>query len=139
MGVLDWPYRRSRKKRGIDWLKIDAFIDSKLWGAWQSLNERWDWITAVFARFRLNGVKRLLTEVFAEALTLTAGGLAGLYALACQVKPSVTPEEFIDTAHRTGDPLKLTGSEAPDIPARAVNPVRLIEALGARLQPVTSR
>jgi penicillin-binding protein 1A len=82
MGVLDWPYRRSRKKRGIDWLKIDAFIDSKLWGAWQSLNERWDWITAVFARFRLSGVKRLLTEVFAEALTLTAGGLAGLYALA---------------------------------------------------------
>jgi hypothetical protein len=72
-------------------------------------------------------------------MSWTAPYLAGLYALACQVKPTITPEEFIDIAHRTGDPFKLTGSEAPDIPARVVNPVRLIEALGARFQKVTSR
>jgi hypothetical protein len=72
-------------------------------------------------------------------MSWTAPYLAGLYALACQVKPAVTPGEFLETAYRTGDPFKLTGSEAPDIPARVVNPVRLIEALGAGFQPVTSR
>jgi hypothetical protein len=72
-------------------------------------------------------------------MSWTAPYQAGLYALACQVKPAVTPGEFLETAYRTGDPFKLTGSEAPDIPARVVNPVRLIEALGAGFQPVTSR
>jgi hypothetical protein len=65
--------------------------------------------------------------------------LAGLYALACQVKPTITPEEFIDITHRTGDPFKWASSDLADIPARVVNPVGLIEALGARFQPVISR
>jgi len=34
--------------------------------------------------------------------------LAGLYALACQVKPKVTPEEFLAKAVETGDTLTVT-------------------------------
>ena len=40
--------------------------------------------------------------------------LAGLYALACQVKPSVTPEEFWLKAAETGDTITVTGRRSPD-------------------------
>lgn len=46
--------------------------------------------------------------------------LAGLYALACQVKPSVTPDEFWETAWDTAT-LATFG--------RIVNPVKLMEVL----------
>lgn len=62
----------------------------------------------------------------------TAPYLAGLYALACQVKPDVTPEEFLACISRTGDRLDLPGLEKLDIPAMMVNPTRLIETLSAQ-------
>ena len=33
--------------------------------------------------------------------------LAGMYALCCQVKPSITPDEFIDKALATGDTITV--------------------------------
>ena len=78
----EWFFRHSGEKRLVDWLVIDAWIDSSLAGAWQSLQERWYAISSFFARFRLLGWKRLLNELIAEALTLAAGGLTVLYILA---------------------------------------------------------
>jgi len=54
--------------------------------------------------------------------------LAGLYALACQVAPDVTPDEFWATALETGTPIDLTAQE-PGCRAVIVDPVKLIEAL----------
>jgi hypothetical protein len=62
----------------------------------------------------------------------TAPYLAGLYALACQVKPEVTAEEFLAVASRTGDRLELPALEKQGIPTRIVNPLRLIETLSAQ-------
>jgi len=78
----EWFFRHSGNKRLIDWLGIDAWIDSSLAGAWQSLQERWNAISSFFARFHLVGWKRLLNELIAEVLTLAAGGLTVLYVLA---------------------------------------------------------
>jgi penicillin-binding protein 1A len=78
----EWFFRHSGRKRLIDWLGIDAWIDSSLAGVWQSLQERWCAISSFFARFRLLGWKRLLNELIAEGLTLAAGGLTVLYVLA---------------------------------------------------------
>jgi len=56
--------------------------------------------------------------------------LAGLYALACQADPDVTPVTFWEAALATGQPVDVTGLEST---ARGVivDPVRLIEALSA--------
>src|SRR6516162_2720008 len=83
MSCMDeWFFRHNARKGLIDWLGIDAWLDSSLAGAWQSLQERWYAISSFFARFRLSGWKRLLNELIAEALTLAVGGLTVLYVLA---------------------------------------------------------
>ena len=67
----DWFFRHGGgRKRLIDWLGIDAWIDSSLAETWQSLQDRWNAVTSFFARFRLSGWKRLLNEAIAEGLTL---------------------------------------------------------------------
>ena len=54
--------------------------------------------------------------------------IAGLYALACQVKPDVTPEVFWRAALATGDPIAVAGDKNK-YSGKRVNPARLIEAL----------
>ena len=54
--------------------------------------------------------------------------IAGLYALACQVKPDVTPEIFWRAALATGDPAPVPAGKST-YPGRYVNPSRLIESL----------
>ncbi|MEW6031804.1 MAG: S8 family serine peptidase [Bacillota bacterium] len=60
--------------------------------------------------------------------------LAGLYALACQVDPDVTPAVFWATAARTADRLigrRITGERGPGLTSfKIVNPARLLAALG---------
>ncbi len=54
--------------------------------------------------------------------------MAGLYAMACQVKPEITPELFWNTALETGSPREVTRGDKT-YPARMLNPVALIEKL----------
>ncbi|MBE3125144.1 MAG: S8 family serine peptidase [Acidobacteria bacterium] len=54
--------------------------------------------------------------------------IAGLYALACQVKPDITPEIFWKAALATGDPMPIKKGEKT-YAGKRVNPVRLIESL----------
>src|SRR5215468_7748907 len=83
LGLHDWFFRQGGgRKRVIDWLGIDAWIDSSLAQAGQSLQDRWNAFSSFFARFRLSGWKRLLNEAIAEGLTLGVGGLTLLYVLA---------------------------------------------------------
>ena len=79
----DWFFRHGgNRKRLIDWLGIDSWIDSSLAETWHSLQDRWNAVSSFFARFRLSGWKRLLNEAIAEGLTLGVGGLIVLYVLA---------------------------------------------------------
>ena len=74
----DWFFRHGgNRKRFIDWLGIDSWIDSSLAESWHSLQDRWNAVSTFFARFRLSGWKRLLNEAIAEGLTLGVGGLDG--------------------------------------------------------------
>jgi hypothetical protein len=57
--------------------------------------------------------------------------LAGLYALACQVDPDVTPEGFWRAALATGDPVPIEGPSAR-FAGKIVHPAKLIEALRPR-------
>jgi len=55
--------------------------------------------------------------------------IAGLYALACQVKPSVIPQEFWNKALETGDEIKIEKNNKVYKLGKIVNPVKLIESL----------
>lgn len=55
--------------------------------------------------------------------------IAGLYALACQVNPDITPKEFWATALKTGDTVELEKDGKKYKLEKIVNPVKLIEEL----------
>jgi len=93
----DWFFGHGARKRLIDWLRVDAWIDSSLAQTWQALLERWNAISSFFARFRLTGWKRLFNEGVSEALTMGAGGLVVLYTLAI---PAIN--EFDENKINTG-------------------------------------
>ncbi len=57
--------------------------------------------------------------------------IAGLYALACQVKPDITPEVFWDAALRTGTALTVTHSGNVYELGRIINPPKLIDELSS--------
>ena len=95
--MLDWFFRSGGRKRVIDWLGLDARIDSSLASAWENAKDRYDAFSSFFARFRLTGWKRGVTELVSEGLTLAVGGLAVLYAVAI---PALT--EFDETRITTG-------------------------------------
>jgi len=80
--VHDWFFRQGSRRRLIDWLGIDSWIDSQLAETWQTTQDRWNGVTSYFARFRLTGWTRLLNEAVSEGLTIGAGGFAVLYVLA---------------------------------------------------------
>ena len=79
----DWLFKNAgRRKRLIDWLGLDARIDSGIATAWEQAKDRYNAFSTFFARFRLTGWKRGVNELVSEALTLGVGGLAVLYVLA---------------------------------------------------------
>lgn len=56
--------------------------------------------------------------------------VAGLYALACQVKPEVSYEEFLAAAQATARPVSIWKDKETEYPyGRAVDPAALLEAL----------
>ncbi len=55
--------------------------------------------------------------------------IAGLYTLACQVKPSVTPQEFWNNALETGDIIEIEKNNKKYKFGKIVNPVELMENL----------
>ncbi len=72
----------TERRRAINWLGIDAWLDSNVAGAWETFKDRYNAASSFFARFRLRGVSRGVTEVASEGLTLLAGGLVVLYVAA---------------------------------------------------------
>ena len=61
--------------------------------------------------------------------------VSGLYALANQVNPEITPEEFWSTAISTGNKVEDKGRFALDYKgrnAKIINPVKLIEAISSK-------
>jgi hypothetical protein len=55
--------------------------------------------------------------------------IAGLYALACQVSPTVKPERFWTLALETADPLNIEKNGKTYCVGKIVNPIKLISRL----------
>lgn len=54
--------------------------------------------------------------------------VAGLYALACQVKPDITPEDFWREAFNTSDTISADNNNQEKL-GKIVNPIKLIEKI----------
>jgi penicillin-binding protein 1A len=80
--VSDWFFKQGDRDKAINWLGIDAKIDSTIADSWAWCKDYWNAGSSFFARFRLHGWRRLLNEAGSEAFTLAAGGFVVLYALA---------------------------------------------------------
>jgi penicillin-binding protein 1A len=80
--LSDWFFRQGGRDRLINWLGLDAWIDSSLSQSWQWVKSRYMAASSFFARFRLHGWTRIANELASESLTLGAGGLVVLYVLA---------------------------------------------------------
>ncbi|MHC6180323.1 S8 family serine peptidase [Clostridium sp. JNZ X4-2] len=55
--------------------------------------------------------------------------IAGIYALSCEVKPSITPDEFWRTALKTGSTVKFGKNSKLCSSAKIINPLKLIQSL----------
>ena len=80
--MQDFDPRLRARRRFINWLRLDAWLDSNFATAWEAFKDRYNAVSSFFARFRLTGVSRLTTEFASEGLTLLAGGLVVLYVAA---------------------------------------------------------
>ena len=95
--MLDWFFKSGGRKRLIDWLGLDARINSGIANTWEQAKDRYNAFSSFFARFRLTGWRRVANELVSEGLTLGVGGLAVLYVLAI---PALT--EFDENKIATG-------------------------------------
>lgn len=80
--MSDWFFKQGRRDKLIDWLDLDSKIDSTLAEAWARIQDTWNAASSFFHRFRITGWRRLANEAACEGLTMGAGGLIVLYALA---------------------------------------------------------
>ncbi len=55
--------------------------------------------------------------------------VAGLYALACQVNPNITPDVFWKEAFRTSDTIQVDNNGSKDLLGKIVNPQKLIGSI----------
>jgi len=55
--------------------------------------------------------------------------LAGMYALCCQVKPSITPDEFLQKTLASGNEIQAVVDGKQQLIKKVINPAALIEAL----------
>ena len=78
----DWIFKRDQRRRRIDWLALDSWIDSSLFGSWEAVKDRWADLTAFNQRFNLGGLPRLGNELLSEAVSLGTIGLAVMLGFA---------------------------------------------------------
>ncbi|MBU2533913.1 MAG: transglycosylase domain-containing protein, partial [Alphaproteobacteria bacterium] len=80
--MSDWFFRQGGRDRLVNWLGLDAWIDSTLSQSWQWIKTTYMAASSYFARFKLQGATRVVNELLSESLTIGAGGLVVLYVLA---------------------------------------------------------
>jgi hypothetical protein len=55
--------------------------------------------------------------------------VGGLYLLACQINPNITPEAYLSELAKTGDTIKVNIDGKKIVLGKLINPVRLIEGM----------
>lgn len=112
--MRDFLQGNSRGKL-IDWLKIDSWIDSGLYGAWIGFRDWWSAYSSFFGRFEIHGFWRACNELACEALTLSVAGFVVVLAFAlpafeiAQGKINLSDEYSVTFLDRYGNEIGKRG------------------------------
>jgi len=112
--LWDFLQGNSRGKL-IDWLKIDSWIDSGLYGAWIGFRDWWSAYSSFFGRFEIKGFWRACNELACEGLTLSVAGFLVVLAFAlpafevAQGKINLSDEYSVTFLDRYGNEIGKRG------------------------------
>ncbi|GAB4225355.1 MAG: transglycosylase domain-containing protein [Methyloligellaceae bacterium] len=73
--MRDWIFKSSGKRKRINWLALDSWIDAGLFDTWSGFRDWWSSYSSFFARFHVTGYRKLFVNLASESATL---GIAGL-------------------------------------------------------------
>ncbi|WP_069441207.1 transglycosylase domain-containing protein [Methyloceanibacter superfactus] len=105
----------NRRGKLIDWLKIDSWIDSGLYGAWIGFRDWWSAYSSFFGRFEIKGFLRACNELACESLTLSVAGLLVVLTFAlpafeiAQGKINLSDEYSVTFLDRYGNEIGKRG------------------------------
>ncbi|MEM7619799.1 MAG: PBP1A family penicillin-binding protein [Pseudomonadota bacterium] len=98
--MRDWNSLKNSKKRLINWLALDSWLDSSLSSISEDFKRVWANLSDFFGYFHVTGIKRVITEFASEGFTLGTLGLAFVLILAMPA--------FEETKNNWRDPGKLS-------------------------------
>ena len=110
--MIDW-FAKGKKgdSLGTRLGVIDSWLDSSLAGTWQGIQDRYNAASSFFAQFRISGWKRLLNEGISECLTLGAGGLVVMFAMAIPAFTEFDESKVLGTGKYSVKFLDRNGKE----------------------------
>jgi penicillin-binding protein 1A len=126
--------RGNRRGKLIDWLKIDSWIDSGIYGAWTGFRDWWSSYSTFFGRFEVKGPLRAVNELACETLTLGTAALLVLSAFAlpafdiAQGKINLSDEYSVTFLDRYGNEIGKRGLLRDDSVPLAEIPDHMIKA-----------
>jgi penicillin-binding protein 1A len=74
--VRDWIFKPNRRNRHVNWLALDSWIDSTLYGLYARFKDWWANYNNFFARFHVTGFRRAVVGLVSDALSLGTAALA---------------------------------------------------------------
>lgn len=116
--MSDWFFRQGGTNRRINWLGIDAWVDSTAAAVWGRVKDVYNSLSSFFAKFRLTGWRKLLNEGVSECLTMGAGGLVVLYILALPALIEIEDGKLLATGKYS---VKFLDVEGNEIGKRGIN------------------
>lgn len=116
--MSDWFFKQGGSNRRINWLSIDAWVDSTAAAIWDRTKDVYNTLSSYFARFRLTGWRKLLNEGVSECLTMGAGGLVVLYMLALPALIEIEDGKLLATGKYS---VKFLDMEGNEIGKRGIN------------------
>ncbi len=109
--MSDWFFRQGGSNRRINWLGIDAWVDSTAAMLWDLSKDYYNAASSYFARFRLTGWRKLANEGVSECLTIGAGGLVVLYLLALPALNEIQDGKLVAQGKYSVTFLDIDGNE----------------------------
>ncbi len=109
--MSDWFFRQGGSNRRINWLGIDAWVDSTAAMLWDLAKDFYNGLSSYFARFRLTGWRKLANEGVSECLTMGAGGLVVLYLLALPALNEIEDGKLVAQGKYSVKFLDIDGNE----------------------------
>ena len=80
--MQDWFNRKSIKSGLVNWLALDSFIDSGIYGLWEGFKNLWASYSSFCGKFKVTGIRAFIADVFSEGLTLGCGAALLMLGLA---------------------------------------------------------